>query len=455
MTIRKLWLIILIAVSVISVGVNSIILTFLTDNYFKDYLTESYELHVNQILDYTEKALTNNETSFDQMSMELEAHLTDPIKGIKLYSTKGELLVEVEADMRNFNMQGMMSGRMKGMSDQEETNEVIHFDVISNNQVVGVLNITLTNVAENSYVARKFKSSLLFNSMISILIVSMIVVIIGLIVSKKMSRSLRQTAQLASSIQLGESITIDPTRINEVNAIRESLDDLDVRLKLRQKSRKKLVDELIHQTRTPLTILKSHIEAIEDGIIEADDVEFDICQNQIENLTLIISNMSGMIDADKANDQVKLEQIDINKLLKQIVAGLKPQYQSKSIELKLLSHHSLMVKTDYYKLSQSIFNILTNAYKYTLSGGAVTIDYAIQDQKLVVSIKDNGIGMTKEDQKKVFAAYYRGHNALEQTGDGIGLYIVNENIKQINGTLRVISDIGEGSMFVIELPYKD
>ncbi len=78
MTMRKIWLTILTLVAVISVGVNAFILSSLTDNYFVDYLTASYEDHVSQIVEYTKKSLLNNPVSYEQMAIELEAHLDDP-----------------------------------------------------------------------------------------------------------------------------------------------------------------------------------------------------------------------------------------------------------------------------------------------------------------------------------------------------------------------------------------
>jgi len=456
MSIRKLWLLILILVSVVSVGINSLILTSLTDNYFKEYLTESYDSHIDQILEYAQKSIISEDTSFQQMKMELETHLTDPIIGFKLYNTKGELLIEVDDDsyVSENMMSGMMSNRMNMLFSESSSNEIRQYNIVDNDEIIGVLNVSLHSIAENSFVAWRFKASLLTNSFISIIVVSILVIILGLIISKKMSKSLRETAMMASSIQIGEINKMEKTSIKEVNAIRESLEELDTRLKLKQKSRKTLIDELLHQTRTPLTILKSHIEAIEDGVIELTNSELEICQNQISNITSIISNMSGMIDANKEVEEINIEEVDIEKLLNQIISGLMPQFNKKSVKLDIISNSGLKIQTDKYKLSQSIFNLLTNAYKYTMPLGAVSISYFVIDQILVLKIQDTGIGITKEDQKKIFNAYFRGDTNLSTTGDGIGLYIVRENITKLGGCIEVHSELDIGSTFKIELPVK-
>lgn len=313
--------ILVVGVSIISIGINATILTSLTDRYFNDYLAESYENHMNQVIAYTRTTLLEESVSYRQMAIELETHLDDPIIHIKLYSPEGKLLVEVYDDYHlsgNMMNGGMMSGRM-GNGEDEVEQHIIEED----GQVIGVLNITRHSSTENSFVAIMFKNSLVLNSIYSAIIAIVISVIIGIVISKKMSHALKETAELASDIQVGTFKMPRKSTIKEVSRIRESLEDLNTRLRLKQKSRKALIDQLVHQSRTPLTVLKSHLEAMEDGIIEMNSEEIAICNDQIENITAIISNMSGMIDANKETDEVTVEVFEFSQLLKQITVGLK------------------------------------------------------------------------------------------------------------------------------------
>jgi signal transduction histidine kinase len=449
MTIRKYWLVILISVAIISVAVNSLILSTLTDRYFKEFLVESYDHHINQIIDFTENSLSGNQISLKQITMEFEGHLTDPIIEIKLYSPQGDLLTEVKDD---YHITSMMPGMMKNMMNRDTSNQINQYELRSNGKLIGVLHVTSHSLAENSFVARRFKASLLSNSLISVLFVTFLVVVLGIVISKKMSKSLIETAEIASGIQQGDLVSIPSTQIREVNAIRNSLEDLDVKLRLKQKSRKTLVDSLVHQTRTPLTILKTHIEAIEDGIIDASDKEYEICHNQIENLTNIISNVSGMIDASKEMEELKLEWVNIDQIIRQITSGLMTQFKSKSIDVEIVDSGKIRIKTDKYKLSQSIFNIITNAYKYTESKGKVIISSLIADSHAIIKIQDTGIGILDEDLERIFSAYYRAGDVNRVNGDGIGLYIARENIIQIGGAIEVKSKLGDGSTFIVKLP---
>jgi len=449
-----MWLIVLILISVLSVGINAVILTSLTDKYFTDYLKESYEFHIEQIQDYAEAALRDQDISSKQMAIELETHLIDPIIQIKVYSSDGNLLVDVEDDyhITGNMMSGNKGSRMMENMMNDASNEVIQYEVFDGDKVIGILNVTLHSVAENSFVAMRFKGSLLINSIYAILISIAISIVVGFFISKKMSVSLRDTAKIACDIQLGEISSVKGTSIKEIKAIRESLEELDTRLRLKQKSRQVLVDQLVHQTRTPLTILKSHLEAIEDGLVEVNDEEIKTFQNQIEHITTIITNMSGMIDASNETDIITVEDFDINQMLKQIIIGLKAQFTKNNIALELVSGEKLMLHTDKDKLSQSIYNILTNAYKYTNENGDVRVSFIQLEDRVMIKIQDTGIGIATNEIDRIFNAYYRSKKAVHTEGDGIGLYIVKDNIEKIGGNVSVTSKLKVGSTFTIEIP---
>ncbi len=388
------------------------------------------------------------------MAVQLETHLVDPINRIKVYNGEGLLLADVSSN--NSMGKGMMNGHgMHGMmmgNYNPGLEEIDHAEIRYENKVIGQVNITKYSSAENSIDAWLFQSSLIENSLYSIGIVLIFVIIIGILISKNTSKDLIMTADMAQNIDIGNKTIKLRSNVKEIRVIQQSLESLQTRLKIKQKSRKALIDEMIHQTRTPLTIMKTHLEGIEDGVIELTPEEIKICENQIENITNIITNMSSMIDAEKEFDTNKKEKINISHLLRQIVSGLRAQYEKKEIELDLIGNEKINIFTDPYKLSQAIYNILTNAYKYTNPGGRVQINYQLVKDEVLITIEDNGIGISKEDQNKIFEAYYRSDYVLNSDGEGIGLYVAMENMKSINGKLSVSSELNKGSKFTLHLP---
>ncbi|MHB1454830.1 MAG: sensor histidine kinase [Saccharofermentanales bacterium] len=451
MTVKRQWMQVLIFSAIIAIAINSAVLSLLISRYFVGYATSNYNSHYDQIIGYAQKALAEENYTNKQLAIQLETHLDDPITRIRLYDADGQLLADVRNDGYPM-MNGMMGSRFMSrmMGSPIEENDLA--DVSDTGILLGRLIITRAGSAGNSLATRMFKISLIGNSFFSFIIVLFFILIIGSIVSRKMSKDLIQTASQALSIDMDDQTPVRMSEVREIRIIQQSLETLRTRLRIRQTSRKKLVDELVHQTRTPLTILKTHLEGFEDGVISMTDKEIRTCEAQIENLTSIISNMSRMIDAEKGTENGIIEAFEFSQVLDQIIGGLKIQFDKKQIELSLLSHQKIQMKTDKYKLSQSIYNILTNAYKFTGQNGKVTVLYESDGEDLLVEIRDTGVGISALDKAHLFDAYFKGSNSSDVQGDGIGLFLVKENLDKIHGSVSVESELDKGSLFTIRIP---
>ena len=279
-----------------------------------------------------------------------------------------------------------------------------------------------------------------------------VVFLLGLFMSKKVSKDLVQTAKMAQNIENGIDNTRADSNTKEIHMIQTSLESLETKLKLKNKARKTLVDEMVHQTRTPLTILKMHLEGMEDGVIQMDAEEVKVCEGQVDNLTDIIKNMSDLIDVETSDRKVMVENVDIALFLKQILNGMKSQFHRKGIELEIVSQSKINIQTDPYRLGQTIYNILTNAYKFTPSGGHVFIQYQLTETNLEITIEDDGAGISEEEQSRIFDAYFKGSGEVNNKGDGLGLFIAKQNMESIHGQIRVISKEGKGSSFFLDIP---
>jgi signal transduction histidine kinase len=455
MTVKRQWLFVLIIIAVISVVINTFVLSNLTNQYFKDYMKDNYDQHFNQVVEYLTDILKDKNYSSSQISIDLETHLVDPITRIKVYDLNGNLISDVSTDAQSYvgnsSMNGMMSGMM-GNRINSQSEEVDHAQITDNGKVIGQVNITKYSSAENSATIWAFQYSLLENSIISIVIVLIVAIGIGILVSRRMSRDLIHTSEMAQNLDIGKDTPVLESRVKEIQVIQQSLESLKTRLNLKQKSRKTLIDELVHQTRTPLTILRTHLEGMEDGILEFGPEEIQVCENQIDNITEIITNMSNMIDAEGPENALKIEEFELNQLIRQIMNGLKAQFEKKNIDLSFVPQDKVLIKTDKYRLSQTVYNLLTNAYKFTKQYGVVRIAYHINQEVIVLSIEDNGAGIKKKDLDKIFQAYYKSDKSPGLSGDGLGLYIAKENMTSIHGTIEVESELDKGSKFILTFP---
>lgn len=448
MTIRKKWILTLGVIAIISIFINSFVLSFLTSRNFNDYLEKSHQEACKDIVNFLSKKMKVENHLQERLDEEMDAFLGRSVVQIKVYNSDGKQIANV-VDEEQMNIEPGM-----GMMHQKSSrnNIVESYDIVSNKVIVGEVYITRVSTAGSSYAAAMFQESLLRNSLLSVGLVMVVVFLLGLIMSKKVSKDLIQTAKMAQNIENGVDSSRADSKTKEIYMLQKSLESLETKLKLKNKARKTLIDEMVHQTRTPLTILKMHLEGMEDGVIQMDEEGAKICEGQVENLTDIIKNMSSLIEAETSERKLIVEEVDIFLFLKQIINGMKSQFRSKEVELELLSQEKVILETDPYCLGQSIYNILTNAYKFTMPEGKVTIKYELYNRYLQIEIEDDGVGISEEEQIKIFDAYYKGENSTNNQGDGLGLFVARQNMERISGTIVVISQKGNGSKFILSLP---
>lgn len=454
MTIRKQWLLMLVLMAVLAVMINTVILGTLTDQSFTGYLTDNYNIHLGQIESDAKAAFSSDTYSIRQLQLDFETHLQEPITTIRLFDSTGNLLVSVkDQDSNNIlSSNRMMGSRMMEYmmgSDGEET-DIIKIE--QEGQTVGYLEVVRYSSLENTLTGRLFKLNLWRNSLIAIGVVVVLAILLGLFVSKKTSKALIHTASQAQNLDLDETVDVKLSKIAEIRTIQERLLELERRLKLKQLGRKQVMDEIVHQVRTPMTILKNHIEGFEDGIVEKTHDNYEICHNQIDHITSILSDMNKMIELGGRDLIVNLETTDLSHLLEKVIKGIGLQFKNKNITIHVKGSGKLLVTTDELLMSQVMYNLFTNAYKFTESGGAVNVEYFESGANAMIKISDTGCGISEKELDKLFEAYYRGENAVKSSGQGLGLYVVKENLTRLGAEIEVQSSVGEGTIFTIKHP---
>lgn len=453
MTIRKKWILTLAFIALLSILVNSSVLSVLTSQYFNQYLDETYQSRSEEIVSYLQKELSTTKEQSSLIQQRLDSYLGESIIQIQVYDTKNTLLAQAKED--GFaDGQYNMSNRMGMMNRASQRGyEVVDVKQLSNQgKALGEVHVTRISSSANSYAAKKFQSSLFQNSLVSLGIVILIVFGLGWYLSKRISKDLKKTANMAHQIDLGIEEAYTYSNTTEIRTIQQSLVSLGSRLKLKQKARKTLVDEMVHQTRTPLTILRMHIEGMEDGVIEMQPEEMKVCENQIQNLSDIITNISSLIETGTDEKALSIETFELHQFLKQISNGMRAQFEKKEIQYEFLSTEKIQVTSDKYKIGQSIYNLLTNAYKFTPKHGTVQFSYQKDKTQIHIIIQDFGCGMTKEEQAHIFDAYYKRDTTTGNGGDGLGLFIAKQNMQSIGGNIRVESQKGIGSTFILDIP---
>ena len=217
-------------------------------------------------------------------------------------------------------------------------------------------------------------------------------------------------------------------------------------------SRKKAVHTITHELRTPLTAIIGYA-----GLMQKD-CDVDKIGSYIQNIQQSSNRMREMLNTllsffrlDNGKEQPNFAPCRISTITHTLETEFMPVAISNGLALTINCRTDAVVLTDKECILQIGNNLLSNAIKFTESGGvSLTTDYDNGLLKLIV--KDTGTGMTEEEQQRIFGAFERLSNAAAKDGFGLGLSIVQRIVTMLGGTIRLESEKGKGSCFIVEIP---
>ena len=217
------------------------------------------------------------------------------------------------------------------------------------------------------------------------------------------------------------------------------------------------VSTVSHDLRSPLTLMRGYATMLEmaGDLNEQQKSYAKMIVQGVDNMAKLVNNLLdlGRIDFGVG---LQVESIPVLDIVQQVTGGLQMLAKEKQIALAVEIPKDLphAVEADQALLHQAVYNLVENAIKYTPSGGEVTLQLQSTSDSLTFAIRDSGIGIQKEDMKRLFEKFYRGTNreALAQRGTGLGLAIVRSIAERHGGRVWVESELGKGSTFYLLIP---
>lgn len=210
-----------------------------------------------------------------------------------------------------------------------------------------------------------------------------------------------------------------------------------------------------HELRTPLTLIISPLEAM---IRESKNKEQSTrLQIMFKNASRLLYLVNQLLDFRK-NEQVGLKFLpvegDVVSFTKNLCDTFKGYSENQHVQLTFFSSHDrLHMLFDGDKYSKIILNLLSNAFKFTPDGGRVDVALSTDAENLVVKVADTGIGIDDAEKEHVFEGFYQT-NTTKSSGSGIGLYLVKEYAKLHDGTVKIVDNVGGGSVFIVTIPIR-
>ncbi|MFZ5826254.1 MAG: two-component system histidine kinase PnpS [Bacillota bacterium] len=225
-----------------------------------------------------------------------------------------------------------------------------------------------------------------------------------------------------------------------------------------EQMRTEFVASVTHELRTPLTSIRGFAETLLEGALEEPETArhfVEIIKRESQQLGALIEDLLDLSRIESGKLRLKREPVLMQALVPETVSRLAQKAQASNIDLVLEIPADLPpVQGDRDRLAQVLINLVDNAVKYTPTGGQVTVAAREEGRGIQVSVADTGVGIPQPDLARVFERFYRVDKARSRStgGTGLGLSIVKHIVEAHRGTIRVESEVGQGSTFIFTLP---
>lgn len=270
-------------------------------------------------------------------------------------------------------------------------------------------------------------------------------------------RPVKKIAEAAQQYALGNLDYEIPVSTHDVvGHLSASLNYMAAQLKDMDDYQKKIVANVSHDFRSPLTSIKGYVEAMADGTIppEMYGKYLNIILFETERLTDLTRDLLTLNEFDTKELLLSKESFDIQEVIKSTAESFEAVCTPKHISIELLlMPNTVRVYADRRKIQQVLYNLIDNAIKFSENNSSVTIEVTVKNDKAFVSVKDHGIGIPRKEQNKIWERFYKSDlsRGKDKKGTGLGLSIVKEVIQAHNEHINVISTEGVGTEFIFSL----
>ena len=451
--------------------ISFLIILVLTILSISIFVRKAFESEFGKYVDDSNKSEVNHLINFDLNNIykdkEWNVHLIKKLaedsieKGIilEVYDKNNQLVYGILEDEKSESSE-ILNNIRKNMESIEEnwTPKLEEYKVDIFNEEDDNMGYAQISYYESLYY---MENDIMFLNIINkfiqvISIISMAsVIVISWIISKSISSSVENISIKAKNMSDGkynDKLKYN-SNIREVKALVESINKLSYKLNEQELLRKRITTDVAHELRTPLTSIQGHLDCMIDGIWEATPERL----NSIREETLRLSNLVGQLRIlskyDSESNMLNKSKVNLKEFIQKFVYNYEGDALSKEIKITY-DLEEIYINIDKEQFSQVLANLLSNSIKYTNINGKIHIKAYEYCNNVIISIKDDGIGIPQNDINFIFERFYRVDKSRDKEtgGIGIGLSIVKSIVNAHNGNIVVNSEVNNGTEFVITLP---
>lgn len=416
--------------------VFSIAISYLINVYTKNFIDTTEDIRPSQIKKQFENLITDN----------------DPYT-IKERLGKISQNLNVDIEILNKNNEPIM--RFKGRDDNKNDITASKSYDIFNPNVNDYMGQLIITYGTGEFAANELMTNIKSSILIAVLISITIGIIIALILSTNITNPIKQISDATLKIKDGNyNINLKDSKIIELENLQNNIKYLSINLKNQKFLRKQYAQDISHELRTPITNLQLYIEAIKDGVIDADEQTLSSLLEEIHRLEGLVVNLNKSFNDNSEYLKINKKEFNLSEHINSLLDTVKPRLNKLDISLIEEIKDGIIINSDKDKISQIVQNLVSNAIKAIKDDGLIRVSLSEDKNKIYLVVKDNGVGISDEKKEAIFERFYRIDDArnTKLNGHGLGLSITKNFVESLGGKIKLKSKLGKGSTFSVILP---
>lgn len=304
----------------------------------------------------------------------------------------------------------------------------------------------------------------IINTLLTFVLLGLLAAIVGVLFHHPKQRiMINEITNAIKSISRGEyNVSLDFEKFRDVNRgeikkIIDSFNNMAVSLEQVEKMRQEFISNVSHEIQSPLTSIKGFAKVLQNENLPLEErmQYLSIIEYESNRLSKLSDNLLKLTSLESQDQPLDKAMFSLNSQLMYSILSCEPQILEKDINM-IVNLNKVEIEGDEVLLNQVWQNLISNSIKFTPKGGEISVSVTEGNDKIIVKIKDSGIGISNEDQIHIFERFYKADKSRDRTtmGNGLGLSIVKKIVEMHKGIVYVESSVGIGSTFIVELPMK-
>lgn len=322
------------------------------------------------------------------------------------------------------------------------------------NQVIGYLRVPERSMLINK-IDRSFNHTMQQWLYVLLLAAFIFALLLSWPISRYFTRPIRRLNNHVKKMSEGHyGSLIHIHRKDELGRLGQNINQLSETLKANSDNHDQLFTDISHELRTPVAVLRAHIEAMQDGIKECDSKQLDQLHHQTMALSLLINDIQDLAGTEMGSLQYKKESVDISHVFNNVIKSFSTAIDEKKLTLFKHIQPAIYINGDALRLRQLFNNLINNAIEYTERGGQIHMKLEADEQQVLIVIEDSEPGVDAQWHEKIFEHLFRPDSgrSKQQGGFGVGLAIAKNIVTAHQGTIWAADSNFGGLAVTVQIP---